>query len=83
MTFSMVQSDHPSWSLFLARPDKTYSYTDCISFVLMRRLGLHRALALDADFQQKSLCYCLSRTLLKLLLSRSNWKPRVKGLKAV
>ena len=42
-----------AWALFLARPDKTYSYTDCTSFVLMRRLRLHRAIALDADFQRE------------------------------
>ena len=32
---------------------KTYSYTDCTSFVVMRRLGLHTAIALDADFQRE------------------------------
>jgi hypothetical protein len=42
-----------AWALFLARPDKTYSYTDCTSFVLMRRLRLQRAIALDADFQRE------------------------------
>jgi predicted nucleic acid-binding protein len=45
--------EHRAWSLFLARPDKTYSYTDCTSFVLMRRLGLHSAIALDVDFQRE------------------------------
>jgi predicted nucleic acid-binding protein len=42
-----------AWALFLARPDKTYSYTDCTSFVLMRRLRIQRAIALDADFQRE------------------------------
>ena len=42
-----------AWALFLARPDKTYSYTDCTSFVLMRRLRFQRAIALDADFQRE------------------------------
>ena len=41
------------WRLFLARRDKEYSFTDCTSFVLMRRLGLDAALALDADFAQE------------------------------
>jgi predicted nucleic acid-binding protein len=48
-----ANDEHRAWSLFLARPDKTYSYTDCTSFVLMRRLGLHSAIALDADFQRE------------------------------
>ena len=42
-----------AWELFLVRPDKTYSYTDCTSFVLMRRLRLQRVIALDADFQRE------------------------------
>ena len=39
-----------AWALFQRRPDRLYSFTDCTSFVLMRRLGLTRALALDDDF---------------------------------
>jgi uncharacterized protein len=42
-----------AWSLFLARPDKTYSFTDCTSFVLMRRLKLIRALSVDDDFARE------------------------------
>jgi predicted nucleic acid-binding protein len=30
-----------------------YSYTDCTSFVLMRRLRIQQAIALDADFQRE------------------------------
>lgn len=43
-----------AWELFSRRPDKEYSFTDCTSFVVMRRLGLTRALTLDADFRQES-----------------------------
>jgi predicted nucleic acid-binding protein len=46
-------AEQQAWTLFLARPDKTYSYTDCTSFVLMRRLSIQRAIALDADFQRE------------------------------
>ena len=45
--------EHRAWALFLARPDKTYSYTDCTSFVAMRRLALQRAIAIDMDFQRE------------------------------
>jgi predicted nucleic acid-binding protein len=48
-----LDDEQRAWALFLARPDKTYSYTDCTSFVLMRRLRLPRAIALDADFQRE------------------------------
>jgi predicted nucleic acid-binding protein len=44
-----IQLDHPdlveesrAWRLFLDRPDKTYSLTDCLSFVTMRRLARTR-----------------------------------------
>ena len=40
------------WSLFKRFADKEFSFTDCTSFVLMRRLGLHEALAFDGHFTQ-------------------------------
>lgn len=39
-----------AWKLFRERRDKQYSFTDCTSFALMRRLGLKAAAALDDDF---------------------------------
>jgi uncharacterized protein len=39
-----------AWRLFLERADQEYSLTDCTSFVLMRRLRLDTAAALDDDF---------------------------------
>ena len=39
-----------AWELFGSRADQRYSFTDCTSFVLMRRLGLGVAAALDEDF---------------------------------
>ena len=41
------------WVLWLAQPDKTYSFTDYISFAVMQRLGLHSAIAVDTDFQRE------------------------------
>jgi predicted nucleic acid-binding protein len=40
-----------AWSLFRQRSVQGYSFTDCTSFVLMRRLGISTALALDEDFR--------------------------------
>ena len=55
-----VRVEHPdateelrAWSLFLARPDKTYSLTDCLSFVMMRRLKIEAAVATDDHFRQE------------------------------
>ena len=55
-----VRLEHPdaaeearAWQLFLDRPDKTYSLTDCLSFVIMRRLGITEAIAIDDHFRQE------------------------------
>jgi hypothetical protein len=40
------------FSLCLARPDKTWSLTDFISFVVMRREGITEALTGDRHFEQ-------------------------------
>lgn len=38
--------------LYLARPDKAWSLTDCSSFLLMEKLNLTEVLAHDKHFQQ-------------------------------
>jgi predicted nucleic acid-binding protein len=40
------------WSRFQNRPDKRYSLTDCLSFVLMERRDIETALAFDHHFEQ-------------------------------
>ena len=40
------------WDLFRRRPDKRYSLTDCLSFVLMDRRAIDRALAFDRHFEK-------------------------------
>ncbi len=42
-----------AWALFCDREDKSYSFTDCTSFVVMRTLGLEAAVTLDDDFRQE------------------------------
>ena len=48
-----AQDEGSAWDLFRDRADKHYSFTDCVSFVLMRRLNLTRAAALDDDFARE------------------------------
>jgi hypothetical protein len=40
------------FELFVRRPDKDWSLTDCISFVVMREQGLREALTTDRHFEQ-------------------------------
>lgn len=42
-----------AWNLFEKRSDKFYSFTDCTSFVVMRRRKLNVAIALDSHFSQE------------------------------
>ena len=44
------EDEAASLNLFRRRPDQRYSFTDCTSFVLMKRMGIGVALALDSDF---------------------------------
>ncbi|MDP4029546.1 MAG: PIN domain-containing protein [Gallionella sp.] len=41
-----------AFDLFRGRLDKDWSLTDCMSFVVMRQLGIQAALAADIHFQQ-------------------------------
>jgi len=40
------------WSYFKQHADKTFSLTDCISFVLMKRFEISEALTFDRHFEQ-------------------------------
>lgn len=59
LTSSSVKLVHVDEELFglaldylAKRSDKQFSLTDCVSFVLMDRLGIRQALAFDAHFEQ-------------------------------
>ena len=41
-----------AWNLYAARPDKTWSLTDCISFIIMQERGIQQALTADVHFRQ-------------------------------
>lgn len=42
-----------AWELFVNRPDKHYSFTDCTSFVIIKKLGIKKFLATDSHFNQE------------------------------
>jgi uncharacterized protein len=41
-----------AWVVFSTYRDKQWSFTDCTSFALMKRLGITAAIALDEHFEQ-------------------------------
>ena len=43
---------HRAIALFTERPDKGWSLTDCLSFLVMEDAGLHDALTTDVHFEQ-------------------------------
>jgi predicted nucleic acid-binding protein len=51
--------ERAAWALFGRRPDRAYSFTDCTSFVLMRRERIGRAIALDERFAQEGFTIAL------------------------
>lgn len=54
--FEIVPADQALWEegvqLYADRPDKSWSLTDCISFVVMAREGITEALTGDHHFEQ-------------------------------
>lgn len=45
------KDEEAAWSIFSGYRDKSFSFTDCTSFALVRRMELPRCLTLDADFR--------------------------------
>ena len=43
---------YDAWRYFTQHSDKSYSLTDCVSFIVMERLGIRTALAFDQHFVQ-------------------------------
>lgn len=45
------RDEETAWSIFSTYSDKKFSFTDCTSFALCRRLRLSTCVALDSDFR--------------------------------
>jgi predicted nucleic acid-binding protein len=41
-----------AWAYFERHLDKSYSFTDCVSFIVLTNLGISTALAFDKHFLQ-------------------------------
>ena len=47
-----LEDEELAWDYFKQADDKTFSFTDCTSFILMKRLHITTALSLDSHFDQ-------------------------------
>lgn len=45
--------ERAAFDFFKRHQDQTYSMVDCLSFVVMERLGIREALAVDSDFTHR------------------------------
>lgn len=41
-----------AWAFFKQHSDKRFSFTDCISFILMKQLRVNKYFSFDSDFRQ-------------------------------
>jgi len=48
-----AEEEHAALAYLAKHQDKDYSFVDCLSFVLMERLGIREAFAVDADFTHR------------------------------
>lgn len=49
------EDEKAAWEYFVKHSDKKYSYIDCLSFVVMKKLGVRVALSLDRHFRQSGI----------------------------
>ena len=47
------EEEREAFRYFEQHSDKDYSFTDCLSFVVMDRLGIKEALTVDSDFTHR------------------------------
>jgi hypothetical protein len=58
--FQLTDEDKErAWAIFRSHSDKGWSFTDCTSFALMRRLGIPSAFAFDRHFSQMKGIRCV------------------------
>ena len=50
---ALPEDEVAAWSLLRDRADQPYGFTDCVSFAMMRRLGIGAAATLDEDFRRE------------------------------
>jgi uncharacterized protein len=52
LVYLTPEDEQETWQLFQKYADKEWSYTDCATLALMRRMGLNEVLTFDNHFRQ-------------------------------
>ena len=47
------EEEHDAFAYLARHPDQSYSFVDCLSFVVMENLGIREAFAVDSDFTHR------------------------------
>ena len=50
---AVYAEEREAFQYFEKHADQLYSFTDCLSFVVMEKLGIHEALTVDGDFTHR------------------------------
>jgi predicted nucleic acid-binding protein len=51
------EEERAAFTWFKPHQDQTYSFVDFLSFVIMEKLGIREALAIDSDFTHRFIAY--------------------------
>lgn len=52
MVYILKEDFLKAWEMFLKHKDKGYSFTDCLSFLIMEKMDIKKALTFDEHFRQ-------------------------------
>lgn len=52
MVYILQEDFIKGWEMFLKHKDKGYSFTDCLSFLMMEKMNINKALTFDEHFRQ-------------------------------
>jgi len=67
--------ENEAWMIFKKYSDKDFSFTDCTSFAIMKRLAIERAFAFDDHFRQFGfICNPHPNDIRKVLNKRTGFK---------
>jgi hypothetical protein len=71
--------ERAAFAYFKRHDDQTYSFVDCLSFVVMEKLGIDEALAVDSDFTHRFLLQARGSPRSCTSVKQRRFYPRARG----